>query len=190
MVLRIRELMEEIVKEQDSKRKKEMEVLESQINPHFLYNTLDSIIWLVEDERVEEATLMITALSRFFRISISSGRTIITVGEELEHARNYLSIQKIRYKNKFEYDIIVDEEIINAKTIKLILQPLIENALYHGIEYIHHKGHILIEVWHEEDTLIYKIQDNGVGMTETVKEKLFDQEAKITTKGSGEGSEM
>lgn len=187
MVLRIRQLMDEIVKEQDSKRKKEMEVLQSQINPHFLYNTLDSIIWLVEDERVEEATLMITALSRFFRISISSGRTIITVREELEHARNYLAIQKIRYKSKFEYDLVADKSVLEAKTIKLMLQPLIENALYHGIEYIHHKGFILVEVYVEQGDLIYKVQDNGVGMTEEVREKLLDQKTKIVTKGSGVG---
>lgn len=187
MVLRIRELMEAIVKEQDSKRKKEMEVLQSQINPHFLYNTLDSIIWLVEDERLEEATLMITALSRFFRIGISSRGNMITVREELEHARNYLSIQKIRYKNKFEYEIEADEKVLEAKTIKLILQPLLENALYHGIEYIQHKGKILIKVYQEQDDLVYQIEDNGVGMVEETKNRLFDEAYRVKTKGSGVG---
>ncbi len=187
MVARIRTLMDEIVKEQDSKRKKEMEVLQSQINPHFLYNTLDSIIWLVEDERVEEATQMITALSRFFRIGISSGRNIINVREELEHARNYLSIQKIRYKNKFEYEIVAEETVLQAKTVKLILQPLIENSLHHGIEYIHHKGHILIKVWAEDNELIYMVKDNGIGMTENVKDNLFKSQVQLQTKGSGVG---
>ena len=130
---------------------------------------------------------MITALSRFFRIGISSGRNIITVREELEHARNYLSIQKIRYKNKFDYLIKAQEETLNAKTVKLILQPLIENALYHGIEYIQHKGQILIEVFIEGDSLIYKVQDNGVGMEEETKNKLFDPTYKVKTRGSGVG---
>lgn len=187
MVLRIRELMNEIVREQDDKRKKELEILQSQINPHFLYNTLDSIIWLVEDTRIDEATLMITALSRFFRIGISSGRTIITVREEIEHARNYLAIQKIRYKNKFEYTISVDDGVLEAKTIKLILQPLIENALYHGIEYIQHKGQIFIEAYMEGNDLIYKIQDNGVGMTQETKNRIFDSTYEVKTKGSGVG---
>ena len=187
MVLRIRELMDEIVKEQDHKRKNEIEILQSQINPHFLYNTLDSVIWLVEDEKVEEATQMITALSRFFRISISSGRNIITVKEELEHARNYLAIQKIRYKNKFTYDIVGEEKVLNAKTIKLLLQPIIENALYHGIEYIHYEGHILIHAYQENDSLIYKIEDNGIGMREETRQRLFDESFNVITKGSGVG---
>ena len=187
MVVRTRELMDEIVKEQDDKRKKELDVLQSQINPHFLYNTLDSIIWLVEDERITEATQMITALSRFFRIGISSGRIVITVREELEHARNYLAIQKIRYKNKFDYKIEADPRTLEAKTIKLILQPLIENALYHGIEYIQHKGEILIEAYIEDNNLIYKIRDNGVGMTEETKNRIFDDDYQVKTKGSGVG---
>lgn len=187
MLVRIRELMDEIVKEQDHKRKNEVEILQSQINPHFLYNTLDSIIWLVEDEKVDEATQMITALSRFFRISISSGRNIITVREELEHARNYLAIQKIRYKNKFNYEIIVDDDVLEAKTIKLLLQPLIENALYHGIEYIHYEGHIVIKAYQEDNLLVYEVQDNGIGMREETRARLFDESYHITTKGSGVG---
>ncbi|WP_070000665.1 cache domain-containing sensor histidine kinase [Cellulosilyticum sp. I15G10I2] len=187
MVSRIKELMHEIVIEQDDKRKKELEALQSQINPHFLYNTLDSIIWLAESDKIEEAIMMITALSRFFRIGISSGRNIITVREELEHARNYLAIQKIRYKNKFEFNIKTDEEALNAKTLKLILQPLIENALYHGIEYILEKGEINISVKVDADKLIYEISDNGIGMSEETRLKLFDKEQEIKTKGSGVG---
>ncbi len=187
MVSRIKELMQEIVIEQDGKRKKELEALQSQINPHFLYNTLDSIIWLAESDKKEESIMMITALSRFFRIGISSGRNIITVREELEHARNYLAIQKIRYKNKFEFNIIADEDALSAKTLKLILQPLIENALYHGIEYILDKGKIDISVRVNKDELIYEIRDNGIGMTEERRLKLFDKEQEIKTKGSGVG---
>ncbi|MDA3731743.1 sensor histidine kinase [Niameybacter massiliensis] len=187
MVERIKGLKHEIVTEQDDKRKKEMEVLQSQINPHFLYNTLDSIIWLVEDERNEEATMMITALSRFFRIGISGGKTIITVRQELEHARNYLAIQKIRYKNKFEYFIEAEDGIMECLTLKLILQPIIENALYHGIQYIQHQGQIHINVWEEEGVLIFSVQDNGVGMEEEVSTKLLEEGRTIQTKGSGVG---
>ena len=187
MVERIKGLKHEIVTEQDDKRKKEMEVLQSQINPHFLYNTLDSIIWLVEDERNEEATMMITALSRFFRIGISGGKTIITVRQELEHARNYLAIQKIRYKNKFEYFIEAEDGIMECRTLKLILQPIIENALYHGIQYIQHQGQIHINVWEEEGVLIFSVQDNGVGMEEEVSTKLLEEGRTIQTKGSGVG---
>nr|WP_307993188.1 sensor histidine kinase [uncultured Niameybacter sp.] len=187
MVERIEGLKHEIVKEQDHKRKKEMEVLQSQINPHFLYNTLDSIIWLIEDERTEEATTMITALSRFFRIGISSGKNIITVRKELEHARNYLAIQKIRYKSKFDYNIEASPEVLELPTLKLLLQPLIENALCHGIEYIQHKGEISIKVYEEEGTLIYQIQDNGVGIPPHIMEHLLDENYNLETKGSGVG---
>lgn len=187
MVNRIKELMNEIVAQQDEKRKKELEALQSQINPHFLYNTLDSIIWLAENERIEDSILMTTALSRFFRIGISSGRTIITVREELEHAKNYLSIQKIRYKNKFTYQVIAPDEVLNAKTIKLILQPIIENSLYHGIEYMYDPGEITIQVTMEGNTLLYIIKDNGVGMSEETLSKLFSEEKIVKTKGSGVG---
>ncbi|MDF2594064.1 MAG: putative signal transduction protein [Clostridia bacterium] len=187
MVSRMKKLMDEIVAEQDDKRKKELEALQSQINPHFLYNTLDSIIWLAESGKIEEAIMMITALSRFFRIGISSGKSIITVREELEHARNYLSIQKIRYKNRFEFEIIADEEALNAKTIKLILQPLIENALYHGIEYMTYKGKITILANVHKGELVYSIKDNGVGMSEETVLMLLDKEQEIKTKGSGVG---
>lgn len=187
MVNRIQGLMGEILKEQEGKRKKELEALQAQINPHFLYNTLDAIIWLAEDERTEEAVQMITALSRFFRIGISSGRNIITVREEVEHAKNYLDIQKIRYKNRFTYEIEVDEDLLNVQTIKIILQPIIENALYHGIEYIYHEGKIMIEVYKKEDRLIYEVKDNGVGMTEETRQKLLLGSDDIQTKGSGVG---
>lgn len=187
MVNRIKELMNEIMTQQDEKRKKELEALQSQINPHFLYNTLDSIIWLAENDRTEDSILMTTALSRFFRIGISSGRNIITVREEIEHAKNYLSIQNIRYKKRFDYHIIVPDELLGAKTLKLVLQPIIENSLYHGIEYLHDKGEIIIEVSQQDEMLIYMIKDNGVGMSEETLDKLFDGEKVIKTKGSGVG---
>ncbi|HHX59543.1 MAG TPA: histidine kinase [Epulopiscium sp.] len=187
MVTRIKRLMQDIVIEQDGKRKKELEALQSQINPHFLYNTLDSIIWLAENERVEDSILMTSALSRFFRIGISSGRNIITVGEEIEHIKNYLSIQNIRYKNRFDYIISVPDELLDAKTLKLILQPVIENALYHGLEYMYDRGEILIEVTAKDDVLSYTMKDNGIGMSKETCDRLFDNNIVVKSKGSGVG---
>ena len=187
MVKRIEQLMEEIVMEQDEKRKKELEVLHAQINPHFLYNTLDSIIWLAENDRTEDSVLMTTALSRFFRIGISSGKNIITVKEEIEHIKHYLSIQNIRYKNRFDYIISVPDELLGAKSLKLILQPVIENALYHGLEYMYDRGEIVIEVSASGGVLRYTIRDNGIGMSRETCENLFDDRATIKSKGSGVG---
>ena len=187
MVKQIERLMEDIVVEQDEKRKKELEVLHAQINPHFLYNTLDSIIWLAENGRIEDSVLMTTALSRFFRIGISSGRNVITVKEEIEHIKNYLSIQNIRYKNRFDYIISVPDELLEAKSLKLILQPIIENALYHGLEYMYDRGELIIEVSDKGGVLQYKIQDNGIGMSQETCDNLFNNNKFTKSKGSGVG---
>ena len=187
MVKTIKRLMKEIIVEQDEKRKKELDALQSQINPHFLYNTLDSIIWLAENDRTEDSILMTTALSRFFRIGISSGRNIITVGEEFEHIRNYLSIQNIRYKNRFDYIITLPDDLLGAKTLKLILQPVVENALYHGLEYMYDRGEIRIEASSNNNILLFTIADNGVGMSEDTLDKLFDKRKIGKSKGSGVG---
>ncbi len=187
MVKRIKKLMEEIVIEQDAKRKKELEALQSQINPHFLYNTLDSIIWLAENDRTEDSILMTSALSKFFRIGISSGRNIITVGEEIEHIKNYLSIQNIRYKNRFDYLIKVPDELLEARTLKLILQPVVENALYHGLEYMYDRGEIIIEAIQDNNDILFIIKDNGIGMSEETRDSLFNNDTSTKSKGSGVG---
>ena len=122
-----------------------LDALQAQINPHFLYNTLDSIIWMIENENYDGAIIMVTALARLFRISLSKGKNIITVRDEIEHARNYLTIQNIRYKNKFTYSIEADEKTLNFASIKLIIQPLIENAIYHGMEFMGGDGEILVK---------------------------------------------
>jgi two-component system, sensor histidine kinase YesM len=165
MVSKIRYLMEQIVHEQESKRKSELDALQAQINPHFLYNTLDSIVWMAEKGKSPDVITMVTALARLFRISISRGKSIISVQEELEHARNYLIIQKIRYKSKFNYEIEVEEQALQFKTIKLILQPIIENAIYHGIEHMVDEGLIKIFVKIAEGKLLYQVSDNGLGMS-------------------------
>ena len=166
MLSRIRRLMEQIVREQEMKRLHELNALQAQINPHFLYNTLDSIVWMEERGRSREAIVMVTALARLFRISISKGRNIISVREELEHVRNYLIIQKMRFKNKFDYVISAQEETLDLRTIKLIVQPIVENAIQHGLEgYSVEEGLVEISTYLDNDTLVFRVKDNGAGMS-------------------------
>jgi two-component system sensor histidine kinase YesM len=164
MITRIRQLMAQIIGEQEAKRKSEFKALQAQINPHFLYNTLDSIIWMNESRNYRGVTEMVAALAKFFRISISKGNEIIDVGDEIEHARSYLVIQKIRYKNKFDFSIEAAPEALQHKTLKLILQPIIENAIYHGIGNIQEKGEIKISVYIEGEAIVFRVADNGYGI--------------------------
>lgn len=187
MVDQMHSLMENIVIEQESKRKKELDVLQSQINPHFLYNTLDSIVWMIENENYEGSIIMVTALARLFRISLSKGKNIITLGAELEHARNYLTIQNIRYKNKFTYSIDADEETKNLASIKLVVQPLIENAIYHGMEFMGGDGEILVKAYIKDNDLYIDIIDNGLGMREEVAQSLLSKGLNNKSTGSGIG---
>ncbi|SEA13128.1 two-component system, sensor histidine kinase YesM [Oribacterium sp. KHPX15] len=130
---RINQLMDDIVIEQEEKRKTEMDALQSQINPHFLYNTLDSIVWMIEGEKNKDAVFMVTQLASLFRISLSRGKNIIPVEQEMRHAENYMNIQKVRYKNNFKVTFDVQEEVKAFATIKLIVQPILENAIYYGV---------------------------------------------------------
>lgn len=187
MVTQMNILMDNIVVEQELKRKTELDALQAQINPHFLYNTLDSIIWMIESEKYSGAITMVTSLARFFRISLSKGRNIITVKEELEHVRNYLTIQNIRYKNKFNYDIDFEEDVLNLASIKLIIQPLVENAIYHGMEFMDGDGEIKIKAYKYNDDLYIDIIDNGLGMPEHIVETLLSENKNLKSKGSGVG---
>jgi len=188
MVEQLNELVEENKREHEAKRISDLNALQAQINPHFLYNTLDSIMWMAESGRNEEVVEMVTALARLFRIGISKGRNIITVREEIEHARNYLMIQKSRYKDKFTFEIHVPEVYLNDHVPKIILQPLIENALYHGIEYMVDEGKIQIEVYQETSHLVLSVEDNGLGMMPEQVEKLLLKDRKtISTSGKGNG---
>lgn len=186
MVNNMRKLMNDIVIEQEAKRKSELNVLQSQINPHFLYNTLDSIVWMIENEKYDGAIVMVTALARLFRISLSKGKNIITLRDELEHAKNYLTIQNIRYKNKFDYYIEAEESILDLACIKLIIQPLIENAIYHGMEFMYGDGEILVKAYTNNETLYIDIIDNGLGMPEEAVNKLLSND-NYSKKGSGIG---
>ncbi|MBI9098608.1 MAG: sensor histidine kinase [Spirochaetaceae bacterium] len=171
MVEEIRKLMKEVVSEQREKRKTELKALQNQINPHFLYNTLDSIVWLAENERSDDVVTTVIALARFFRISISKGETFIPVKDEISHIRNYLTIQKIRYVDKFEYKFIVEPEIYEYKVMKLILQPIVENAIYHGIGDETEK--ITIKAYKKDDFLIFEVENSGYGITEERIEEIY-----------------
>ena len=161
---KIGELLETVKTEQKRMRTAEFKALQAQINPHFLYNSLDSINWLVRKGNTEKAIEMISALTTFFRIGLSKGRDIITVREELEHVRSYLVIQKIRYENQFEYSFYVDPETENYFVPKLMLQPLVENALYHGIKLCDRKCILMIQVLSHGDRIEIEVLDNGAGM--------------------------
>lgn len=187
MVEQLRKLTDDIVKEQEEKRKSELDALQSQINPHFLYNTLDSIMWMVESEKYEDAIAMVQALGKLFRISLSRGKNIITVNEELQHAKSYLDIQKYRYKNKFTSYFEVEEGIGKYKTIKLIIQPLIENAIYYGMEYMDGDGEIHIRAYTRENDLYIEVSDNGLGIPQEQLEHLLTDNTRSRSKGSGIG---
>lgn len=167
MLEQIRMLMARVVREQETKRLHELNALQAQINPHFLYNTLDSIVWMEERGRSKEAITMVLALAKLFRISISKGRRMITVKEELEHVRNYLIIQKMRFKDKFTYEIEAQEEALSERTVKLIVQPLVENCINHAIDEAQGTElAIKISAWVTDTELLYCIEDDGVGIRE------------------------
>ncbi len=186
MVSQMRELMDDIVKEQEQKRKMELGALQSQINPHFLYNTLDTIVWMIETERYEEAITIVTQLASLFRISLSKGKTIISVKDEISHAQNYMNIQKIRYKNKFEVKYDIDEEVCKYATVKLIIQPLLENAIYYGMEFMDGEGIITLRAY-MEDRVYIEVADNGLGIPKENVEQLLVENNQVHKRGSGVG---
>lgn len=189
MVSTMRHLMDDIIEQEAQKRRSELDVLQSQINPHFLYNTLDSVVWMTENGRTDEAILMVTSLARFFRISLSRGSNIIPIADELEHARHYLTIQKMRYKNKFSAVIAAEDGVEGLYTIKLIVQPILENAIYHGMAYADGDGEIAVRARRDGEDVVIEVADNGPGMPEETVERLLDQSyaAAPGTKGSGIG---
>lgn len=173
MVDRLRQLTADIVREHEAKQKSELNALQAQINPHFLYNTLDIIVWMIENGQREDAIRVVTALARFFRISLSKGRNIIPVRDELEHVRNYLLIQEMRYKNKFHHQITCPEEAANLTTIKLVVQPIVENAIYHSMDFMDGDGLIDIRAEVDGKDLTITVSDNGLGMPPDVVERLL-----------------
>lgn len=185
MKFRIKGLMQDIVNEHEEKRKSEFDSLQAQINPHFLYNTLDIIVWQIENEKQSEAVHTVTALARFFRLSLGKGKNIVTVKDEIDHVKNYLMIQHMRFKNKFDYEFDIAEDVLELPSLKLMLQPLVENAIYHGMEFMDGDGMIMVKAWREEDELYLSVADNGLGMTEDKVETILTGKS---TSGNGRGS--
>ena len=166
MVEELDKLVEDIRVEQLNLRAAELKLLQEQINPHFLYNTLDTIMWLAESKDTEQVVKMVSSLSDFFCTTLSKGKDFITVEEEKKHIKSYLEIQQFRYRDILEYEICFSEEIYQYEMLKLTLQPLVENALYHGIKNKRGLGHIKVTGEKEGENLIFKVRDNGIGMTE------------------------
>ncbi len=166
MVDRIQDLMEKVRREEITLRKTELKALQAQINPHFLYNTLDAIGWMCEEERSKDAVEMVNALARLFRISISKGHELIPIEREVEHARSYLMIQNFRYKNQFTYSFEVEKSCLPYLCNKITLQPIIENAIYHGIDRMVDEGEIIIRIFEDGGDIVFSVSDNGVGMSQ------------------------
>ena len=161
--------------------------MKSQINPHFLYNTLDSIIWMIQGGEYEGAEQMVSLLAKFFRTSLSQGKDMIPLEKELEHATSYLAIQNIRFKDKFEFCVHADETLLKYLCPKLSIQPLLENAIYHGMEGKFEDGEIHINVYEKEDEIHIDVVDNGLGMTEEKIDYIMNNKVVSSKRGSGIG---
>jgi two-component system, sensor histidine kinase YesM len=183
MVARIRQLMASLVDEQKEKRKTELRALQNQINPHFLYNTLDSIVWLAEHQRSKDVITTVVSLARFFRISISKGQTFIPIEDEIAHVENYLTIQSIRYVDRFKHSVSLQPGMRGMKVMKLILQPIVENAIYHGVG--DEDGHIAIRGRVEGGNIVFAVTNTGYGISE---EKIREMYAIMA--GGGEPSSV
>ena len=186
MTHKIQDLMAQNIQEQEQKRKIELKALQSQINPHFLYNTLDSIIWMAEGKKNKEVVLMTASLARLLRQSISIENELVTIGQEVEYVRSYLTIQKMRYKDKLEFEINVDPRITHAQIIRLVLQPIVENAIYHGLKYKESKGMLKVHGYELGERIIIDITDDGVGMDEETLKHIYDKH-KVNYHSNGVG---
>ena len=159
-------LIEDIRQEQNQRRVMELQLLQEQINPHFLYNTLDTIVWLAEGGQNRAVVDMVTSLSEFFRTTLSGGKDFITMREEIGHIKSYLQIQKIRYQDIMDYEVTLEKSLEERRILKLTLQPLVENALYHGIKNKRGRGRIWVRGYAKEDMAVLEVEDDGAGMTE------------------------
>jgi two-component system sensor histidine kinase YesM len=194
MTSKIRELLDAKVREQENLKKAELRALQAQINPHFLYNTLDTIVWMAEANKNKQVIEIVRSLSSFFRIALSKGMDWIPIRQEIEHVRSYLQIQKIRYRDILDYKIEVDEDILDATILKLTLQPLAENALYHGIKNKRNGGTIIVRAKRgENNRATLEVEDDGVGFTpyklSTIRTALHGDFNEVTSKDSGFGLE-
>ena len=191
-VHKINQLMDDVLNEQEEKRRSELNALQSQINPHFLYNTLDSVVWMIEGGHNQGAVYMIRQLASLMRISISRGRTIIPIKDEIRHAESYMNIQQVRYKNTFTVSYEIPEEIKDLCTVKLILQPILENAIYYGVQSMDGDGEILVRGSRVGDDVYLDVIDNGLGMPEEQVARLLkgtslQEEENAARHGNGVG---
>jgi two-component system sensor histidine kinase YesM len=174
MIERIQSLIDQVYVEQRSKREAELRILQEQIKPHFLYNTLDTIQWMAQEHRVDDVVCMVGALTSLFRIGLSKGREFISLSDELEHVESYLCIQKMRYEEKFDYSISCDFALRPCRVLRLMLQPLVENAIYHGIKERRGHGNLTVEARTEGRDLLLEVRDNGLGMSEETLARLSE----------------
>jgi two-component system sensor histidine kinase YesM len=188
MADKIKTLIDENIREQRNFQKSEMKALQAQITPHFLYNTLDSIVWLAEGNQNEQVISITRAFSDFFRISLNRGNEWVRVQDEFKHIESYLTIQKIRYRDILDYSIEYEKDMEEKIMLKLLLQPLVENALYHGIKNKRGMGTITARGWSERGFLCFSVEDNGIGMTAgqmaSVRSRMADVHAE-TAAGTG-----
>ena len=187
MADKLEEQMEEIRRNEQEKQRMEKKLLQSLINPHFLYNTLDSIIWMIRSEEYDGAGEMVSLLAKFFRISLSQGKDMIPLKKELEHATSYLAIQNIRFKDKFEFQVNADPNLLNYLCPKLSIQPLLENAIYHGMEGMYEDGEIEIRIYEKEGAIKIEVADNGPGMTAEKLDYIMHNKVISSKRGSGIG---
>ncbi len=186
MTHKIEDLMAQNVHEQELKRKSELKALQSQINPHFLYNTLDSIIWMAEGKKYEDVVLMTASLARLLRQSISNEDETVLIGQEIQYVKSYLTIQKMRYKDKLEFEINVDPSINSVHIVKLVLQPIVENAIYHGLKYKESKGMLTVNGYQKDGNAVIEIADDGVGMDAETLNRIFEKH-KVNYRSNGVG---
>ena len=165
LIAKIRSLIEQIYRDQEKLRSAELSAMQAQINPHFLYNSLDSTIWLLKIQQVPKAIEMLQALSTLFRVALSKGRSAIPLSQELQHVNSYLRIQHLRYSQKFDYDLQVEPDALDCQVVKVLIQPLVENSIYHGI-CEGRKIRIQISVWTEAETVCIRVADDGAGIPE------------------------
>ena len=187
MAGKLQKQMDEIRKSEREKRNMEKKLLQSQINPHFLYNTLDSVIWMIQSGEYKGAEQMVSLLAKFFRVSLSQGKDIIPLQKELEHATSYLAIQNIRFRDKFTFSVHADEKLMKYLCPKLSIQPLLENAIYHGMEGVYEDGEIAINVYEKDKVIYIDVVDNGLGMTEEKIDYIMNNKVISSKRGSGIG---
>ncbi len=179
-----RPIEEQVTREQKQLRKAEFEILQAQINPHFLYNTLDAIVWSAEAGNQKQVVKMVGSLSDFFRSSLNKGKEIVMVREELQHVRSYLEIQQIRYQDILSYNIDVPESLYNYGIPKITIQPVVENALYHGIKNRRGGGTITVSGYENETDYYIEVEDDGMGMTQ---ERLDEVRGSLSGNGNEDG---